>query len=329
VPQVATRPDRRDRLGAFLTRLGPIRNRYTVVPGLYAVGTPTAEAPVLVTGNYKLSFDALRFSLAGIDAWLLVADTRGVNVWCAAGKGTFSTEEIVHRVRHTRLADVIGHRRLIVPQLGATGVSAFGVKKGCGFSVVYGPVRADDLPAFLKQGDTAGERMRTVTFPLKERLVLIPVELYLLLKPLALITLGGFVISGVAPEIFSFSAAWRRGLLLLAATVTGMICGSAIVPALLPWLPGRQFWVKGLWPGLLAGAALLLSATAPPTPLDQIALLFWIVAVSSFQAMNFTGCTPYTSPSGVEYEMRRGVPLQILFVAAGTLLWVASPFFSA
>ncbi|MDF1521532.1 MAG: hypothetical protein P1P87_01770, partial [Trueperaceae bacterium] len=69
------------------------------------------------------------------------------------------------------------------------------------------------------------------------------------------------------------------------------------MPILLPWLPGRQFWIKGLWPGLLAGTALVLSAAAPPAPVEQIALLLWIVAVSSFQAMNFTGCTPYTSPS--------------------------------
>ncbi len=328
MPQVATSPDRHDRLGAFLTRLGPIRNHYKVVPGLYAVGTPTAEAPVLVTGNYKLSFDALRFSLTGIDTWILVVDTRGVNVWCAAGKGTFSTEEIVHSVKHTLLADFISHRRLIVPQLGATGVSAFEVKKRCGFSVVYGPIKATDLPAFLEQGDTAGEAMRTVTFPLKERLVLIPVELYLQLKQLALIMVVGFVISGVSPEIFSLSAAWQRGLLLLAATVIGMVCGSALVPILLPWLPGRQFWIKGLWPGLLAGTALVLSTAAPPAPVEQIALLLWIVAVSSFQAMNFTGCTPYTSPSGVEFEMRRGVPLQILLAVAGTLLWLASPFLS-
>jgi len=329
VPQVATRPDRHDRLGAFLTRLGPIRNRYTVVPGLYAVGTPTAEAPVLVTANYKLSFDALRFALTGLDAWLLVVDTRGVNVWCAAGKGTFSTEEIIHSARQARLADITSHRRLILPQLGATGVSAAGVRKGCGFSVVYGPIRTDDLPVFLKEGNTAGETMRTATFPLKERLVLIPVELYLLLKPLALIMIAGFVISGVSPEVFSLSAAWQRGLLLLVATVIGMVCGSVLVPALLPWLPGRQFWVKGLWPGLLAGTALFLSTAAPPAFLDQSALLLWIVAVSSFQAMNFTGCTPYTSPSGVEFEMRRGVPLQLLLVVTAMALWLASPFFSA
>ena len=329
MPQVATRHDRHDRLGAFLTRLGPIRNHYTVVPGLYAVGTPTAEAPVLVTANYKLSFDALRFALTGLYAWLLVVDTRGVNVWCAAGKGTFSTEEIIHSVRQARLTDITSHRRLILPQLGATGVSAAGVRKGCGFSVVYGPIRTDDLPVFLKEGNTAGEAMRTATFPIKERLVLIPVELYLLLKPLALIMIAGLVISGVSPEIFSLSAAWQRGLLLLVATVIGMVCGSVLVPALLPWLPGRQFWVKGLWPGLLAGTALFLSTTAPPAFLDQSALLLWIVAVSSFQAMNFTGCTPYTSPSGVEFEMRRGVPLQLLLVVTAMVLWLASPFFSA
>jgi hypothetical protein len=60
--------------------------------------------------------------------------------------------------------------------------------------------------------------------------------------------------------------------------------------------------------------------------LDRVALFLWIMALSSYQGMNFTGCTPYTSPSGVEYEMRRGIPIQALVTVIGFVLWMSSPF---
>ena len=98
-------------------RWGIGRMLYRVEPGLYAVGRPDPQSPVLVSANYKLSFDRLRRQLGGWDAWILVLDTKGVNVWCAAGKGTFGTDELVGRVESCRLAEVVAHRRLIVPQL--------------------------------------------------------------------------------------------------------------------------------------------------------------------------------------------------------------------
>ena len=65
-----------------------------------------------VTANYKLSFDALRSQLADLDAWILVLETNGINVWCAAGKGTFGTDELVHRIRECQLEKVVKTRNL-------------------------------------------------------------------------------------------------------------------------------------------------------------------------------------------------------------------------
>ena len=124
IPLVTTRLSLRDRAGSLMMRLGLRRKDYRVLPGLYAHGQPTSESPVLVTANYKLSFDALRKELEGIDAWLLVLDTKGVNVWCAAGKGSFGTAELVSKMERLRLKEIVSHRSLILPQLGATGVSA-------------------------------------------------------------------------------------------------------------------------------------------------------------------------------------------------------------
>jgi CO dehydrogenase/acetyl-CoA synthase gamma subunit (corrinoid Fe-S protein) len=118
---------------------------YKVEPGLYAVGTPDDKAPVLVTANYKMTFDRLREQLGGVSLWIVVLDTDGVNVWCAAGKGTFGTDEVVHRVKEVGLDRLVSHRTLLLPQLSATGVAAHEVKKQTGFRVVYGPIKAKDI----------------------------------------------------------------------------------------------------------------------------------------------------------------------------------------
>jgi len=84
-----------------------------------------------------------------MNVWLLVLDTKGVNVWCAAGKGTFGTDELVRSIQAANLKQVVRHRDLVLPQLGATGVAAHEVKRATGFSVHYGPVRARDIQAYL------------------------------------------------------------------------------------------------------------------------------------------------------------------------------------
>jgi len=182
VPTVSTRLGLADRLGRWRVRWGIGRSRYRVPPGLYRVGMPDPSSPVLVTANYKLSFDALRSELQGVDAWILVLDTMGVNVWCAAGKGTFGTDEVVRQVETTGLTEVVSHRKLVVPQLGAPGVAAHEVRRICGFKVVYGPVRARDILAFLESGMRATDDMRRVTFSLGDRVELVGVELAWVVK---------------------------------------------------------------------------------------------------------------------------------------------------
>lgn len=325
VPKLRTALQPLDLLGTARARLGISRDQYKVAPGLYAIGDPTPDSAVLVTANYKLSFDALRRELSGVDAWLLVLDTRGVNVWCAAGKKTFGTDELIRQVKRVELERVINHRELVVPQLGAPGVSAQWVKRGCGFQVVWGPVRAEDLAAFLASGNQAAPSMRQLTFTIGERLVLVPVEISLIIKPSLWIILALFGLSGIGPEIFSPAAAWQRGLQLAMAYGVGLFAGAVLVPALLPWLPWRSFYLKGVVTGVGCGlAAVLLSGERSLSA--AAALLAICVAVSSYAAMNFTGATPYTSPSGVEKEMRQGIPLQAILVVATLVLWLGMPF---
>ena len=154
-----------DRMDHFLARWGYRRESHLVEPGLYSLGKPTPESPVFVTANYTLSFDALRSNLGGIDCYILVLDTKGINVWCAAGKGTFGTDELIERIKVTGLENVVSHRKVILPQLGAPGVSAYSVKKWSGWQVEYGPVRAADIKEYIKTHQ-ASKEMRTVRFSL-------------------------------------------------------------------------------------------------------------------------------------------------------------------
>jgi hypothetical protein len=326
VPVVKTRLERDDWLGTVAARSNLGRSDYKVVPGLYAVGHPSADSPVLVTANYKLSFDAVRRELSGIDAWILVVDTRGINVWCAAGKGTFSAEEVAEMVAKTGLSKVVSHRRVILPQLSANGITARDVKKLCGFRAEFGPIRASDLPGYIKNGLKADEEMRRISFTLKERLELTPVELSLTGKYLLWLLPALFILSGIGPDFFSFSQAGLKGVASWLALLSGVVAGAVVTPALLPWLPGRAFSLKGAIAGLACGLPLCVYYWHDLGFGSLFALLLWLTSVSSYLAMNFTGSTPYTTPTGVEYEMKRAIPAQAAAVALGLIVWLAAPF---
>jgi acetyl-CoA decarbonylase/synthase complex subunit gamma len=300
---------------------------YKVDPGLYALHDPGPDSPVLVTANYKLTFDALRRELAGIHAWLLVLDTAGINVWCAAGKGTFGTENLARSIAASGLARVVSHRQLIVPQLGAPGVAAHQVKRLTGFGVAFGPVAAADLPACLAAGLAAGKKvppaMRRKGFPWRERAVLIPMELVAAMKwglamAVALTLLGGLGPGGYLANLTRHGL-WAAGV-IIAAALSGSVAG----PLLLPWLPGRAFAAKGLWLGLATGAGLM--ALGRPGWLEGLGWLGMTMALCAFLVMNFTGASTYTSLSGVKKEMRWAAPLETALGALGLAAWLASRF---
>ena len=329
IPEVSTRLDASDRWGAIKVRLGLRRMSYKVEPGLYAVGSPTAQSPVFVSANYKLSFDHLRRELETIDGWIMVIDTKGVNVWCAAGKGTFGTEEIINRIESTRLAEIVSHRRIIVPQLGAPGVAAHEVKRRSSFAVIYGPVRACDIPEFLQAGMKTSPQMRRVNFNIKDRLMLVPLELVMWGRYALVIAVVLFFLAGLSRNGYAFpGAAGARAVMLF---ILALLAGGILVPALLPWLPGRALSFKGMAVGLLLAAVLVItggiSRAGIGGRIETGAWLLLMPAIGAFMAMNFTGATTYTSLSGVKREMRFAVPAQLIAGALGFALWMTARFF--
>ena len=309
-----------DYFGAFKARWGIGRNNYTVEPGLYSVGTPDNTSPVLVSANYKLTFDTLRKNLTGINCRLLILDTKGVNVWCAAGKGTFGTEELVYRIEQTGLSKIVTHKQLILPQLGAPGINSNEVLKRSGFTVIYGPVRADDIRSFIADGFKATKEMREVRFSMKDRLVLTPIELVESGKILLPVFGVLFLIN-----LFSAGAFGIHDFILY---ITAVLTGAFATPLLLPFIPGRAFAFKGWLLGLIGTAFVTwkFGWFSPPNLLLAIGYLLSLPALSSFLAMNFTGASTYTSPSGVLKEMKIAIPLILISALSGVVLILIKTF---
>ncbi len=138
--------------------------------GLVAIGEPGPESPVLLTCNFDLTVRRVKRALRGIDCWLLVANSRGVNVWCAATGGLLSNHAVISVLKTSGIADKVQHRRLILPQLAATGIEGKRIRQQTHWQVVWGPVEARDIPAFLAAGQHKTPAMRQVTFPWLRRL---------------------------------------------------------------------------------------------------------------------------------------------------------------
>ena len=310
IPIVSTALTLHDKAGALRVRFNFGRMNYNVNPGLYCTGDPGADSEVFVTANYKLSFDMLRRELNGMNAWILVLDTKGINVWCAAGKGTFGTEELAGRIIGSKIRQLVGHKRIILPQLGAVGVEAHTVKKITGMIVIYGPVYARDIRNFIGNNYMKNPEMKQVNFNFRDRLVLVPVEVAGSLILAAAVSLLG--------AVFGFFENWKLGFNILYGVIPylgAVLAGTIAVPLMLPVIPSRSFAIKGLLAGIVW--SLIVSSILHANAAGFIVNMLVLPPISSFLALNFTGATTFTSLKGVRFEIKFALPLFALSVLLG------------
>jgi ubiquinone/menaquinone biosynthesis C-methylase UbiE len=244
--------------------------------GLYRVGHPDRKSPVLVTGNYELTVRRLVRELDGqVNCWLVVANSRGINIWCAAGGGYFTAEDVIAALKTSGVMDVVDHHALILPQLCANGIDGWKIRKETKWGVHWGPIRARDVPAYLNAGSKKTDEMRHVQFPLKARLEMTTVVLFLYGIGMAILAL-----------IF-----WRSYTLLLLGLMALL---SYIYGIFLPWIPGRDGLAKG---AALAALTLvgLLGWSLGWGHLDARALLYWSLGLgylAFFIGGEFQGMSP-------------------------------------
>ncbi len=322
--RVSTEWSRADYWGMIKSRVSAFRMSYAVSPGLYAVGNPDRNSDVFASANYKLSFDILRKSLKGLNAWILVLDTKSINVWCAAGKGTFGTDELTRRIRETRLDEVVSHRRIILPQLGAVGVNAGAVQKKTGFRVYFGPVRAHDIGAYIRAGYKKTKDMSTVRFSMVDRLVLTPMEINPAMKKFPWFAGAVLFLFGLEPSGILFKQAWYGGLPFLAMGLAAVLTGAFVTPVLLPFIPFRSFAIKGWIAGMLSVFLFInvFAVFGGQNVILPVTSYVFFPAASSYIALQFTGSTTFTGMSGVKKELKIGIPVYIGAAGISLLLMV-------
>jgi len=329
IAQVATKLSVKDYCHDWQARWSMKRDRFRIPTGLYAIGNPGEDSAVLVTANYKLTFDKLRIELGGLDLWILVIDTKGINVWCSAGKGTFSAPEIIYRAKQSGLAKIVSHRKLVLPQLAGPGVVAHAVTKATGFKVLYGPIRAADIPAYIANGYKATADMRRISFNWVERIVLTPVELMMSSKYLPIIIIVLFFINIINKGGMSWVELLKLTGYNSLPYIIAILIGSFLVPVMLPLLPFRSFALKGavagiIWSGAVIGLGDIFMYRNQLTVMLGNSLI--LTALISFQALNFTGSTPYTSFSGTQKETLQSVPIMLAAALAGLVLLIVARF---
>jgi NAD-dependent dihydropyrimidine dehydrogenase PreA subunit len=138
--------------------------------GLRTIGQPGPDAPVFVTCNFELTVRRVVRALQGLDCYLLVAPSKGINVWCAACGGIFTAHSVISAIKTSRIAERVNHRTLILPQLSAPGIDVARIEQETGWRCKFGPVYARDIPAYLAGNSRKTDPMRQVKFPLGDRL---------------------------------------------------------------------------------------------------------------------------------------------------------------
>ncbi len=307
-----------------------------IKPGLYMAGNPSQGSPVVVTANYELTYYTVMRALSkdGIDAWVLVCDTAGINVWCAARGVHFDSENVIQMIRITRLSEFVNHREILLPQLAAAGMNPTDIRERTGFRVRYGPVRIQDLAEWLRLDKPRPKprKMANVTFGFRERMeqavAHIPF-LYaaILAKPmlviLTLTLLLGFGIGVLFPALIPVTFAATLYALGLIGGFNTALFGNAFVLAIsFPILPskGNSFWRRGLG---LTGITLPLTAVIMIVmQVSWTVFLTWMViefVMATSLTLDWSGMTSVSDPKVI----RREYPYMITTLKAGSLFVIA------
>ncbi|MFQ6117255.1 MAG: copper oxidase, partial [Candidatus Bipolaricaulia bacterium] len=98
-------------------------------PGLVKIGNPDRDSPVFLTCNYHLTVERVKRALKGLDCYLLVANSRGINVWCAAAGGHFTNHDVISALKTSGIEELVDHRDVVLPQLAAPGIELKVIKQ--------------------------------------------------------------------------------------------------------------------------------------------------------------------------------------------------------
>lgn len=233
--------------------------------GLREIGRPDARSPVFLSGNYTLTVHRLMKRLQPFDCYLIVANSKGSNVWCAAGMNEFNEFDIIDAINVSGIKEKVAGRRIIAPPYAAPGVDTKEVQRQTGFKLAWGPTHLDDLPAYIEANYRRTSEMTQAQFGLADRLeqalstalvycmtifpllFFVPGYTLTLMGLIFLLHLSWFGLWDVLPE----ERRWAKTLAHLAIAYLGL--------GVIAWWQQMAWADIALWAATLAGLVLLIS----------------------------------------------------------------------
>ena len=137
-----------ERLNIFTDPQRPM----TVTEGIYEIGAPDENSPVLVTTNFSLTYFIVSGEIEGsrVPSWLLIMDTEGLSVMTAWAAGKFVGDAVGMFVKKSGIADKIAHRKIVIPGYAAS-ISGDMEEELPDWEILIGPRDASLIPKFLKE----------------------------------------------------------------------------------------------------------------------------------------------------------------------------------
>jgi acetyl-CoA decarbonylase/synthase complex subunit gamma len=120
-------------------------------PGLYRIGSPGADAPVLMTVNFSLTFFTLQGYLEGtrMPCFMLVVDTEGQSVLTAIAAGKLNETLVRDSIKKFDVESQVTHRKVIIP--GYASPLSGAIEDASGWKVLVGPRDAAEIGEYLEK----------------------------------------------------------------------------------------------------------------------------------------------------------------------------------
>ena len=300
-----------------------------IEPGVYKSGNPDKNAPIIVTANYLYTYIKVMRNLEDVDAWVLVVDSNGINVWCAARGDDFGNSQLIDAVKATGIHQYTSSRVLILPQLAAGGVSKPDLPentKEFPFRIKYGPVWSNDLKEYLKsEPKKKPERMKRAKFTLSHRIRAGITHTTFLLRKVFLIPLFIlFFTLGFLDYVNIFNKFWMIGDLFVWILFPNLLLTFFYPIANFT----RKFIIKSILFGalnmiILGFTTWILRGSLLFTYLNLV-FLFWI---GFFTTMSFSGYTMRTNPREIQNEYKLFKKINYILLPLALILTFLSSIF--
>ncbi len=123
----------------------------TAEEGIYPIGNPDENSPVLVTCNFSLTYFIVSGEIEGsrVPSWLCVTDTEGLSVLTAWAAGKFTGEAVGTFINKCGIADKVKHKNLIIPGYAAA-ISGELEEELPDWKILIGPREASQITSYLK-----------------------------------------------------------------------------------------------------------------------------------------------------------------------------------